>query len=328
MIFDVGPFVLEGGVPTANQGRGGFCPRRMVLDQLLVNGAVESGAELREGFTVTELLWKDDRVTGIRGRSQGGALVDEHARVVIGADGVHSFVAKAVGAQEYDAKPPIATYYYSYYSDFDAHDIEQHVRDYYGIGCFPTHDALTLVAVVWPSRCFEAVRADIEGHVRNAHESVPKVADRMRAARRVERWSGTAGVANYFRRPYGSGWALVGDAGHDKDPLTAQGMSDAFLDAEALATALDDGWAGRRLLDGALAYCHFERDRRARPMYEFTCELARLEPAPPHMRELFAALAGNRDATEQFYAALTGAVPLPEFMNPENIGRIVGSRVT
>jgi hypothetical protein len=63
-------------------------------------------------------------------------------------------------------------------------------------------------------------------------------------------------------------------------------------------------------------------------MYEFTCELARLEPAPPHMRELFAALHGNRDATEQFYAALTGAVPLPEFMNPENIGRIVGSRVT
>jgi hypothetical protein len=61
-------------------------------------------------------------------------------------------------------------------------------------------------------------------------------------------------------------------------------------------------------------------------MFEFTCELAKLEPAPPHMRALFAALHDNTEATEQFYAALTGASPLPEFMNPDNIGRIVGAR--
>ena len=127
--------------------------------------------------------------------------------------------------------------------------------------------------------------------MREAHESVPSVADRLRGAKRVEPWAGTAGVPNYFRRPYGPGWALVGDAGYDKDPLTAQGMSDAFIDAEALAAALDDGWSGRRALDGALAEHQAARDRRAKPMYDFTCELAKLEPAPAHMRELFAARA-------------------------------------
>jgi 2-polyprenyl-6-methoxyphenol hydroxylase-like FAD-dependent oxidoreductase len=326
MIFDLGPFALKGGVPVANKGRGGFCPRRTVLDQMLVEAAVASGAELRDGFTVTELVFKGDQVTGIRGRARAGAVVEEKARVVIGADGVHSFVANAVKAPEYNQKPPIATYYYSYYSGFDADDIEQHVRDYHGIGCFPTHDGLTLIAGVWPSKRFEEVRGDIEGHMRQSCQSMPSVADRLSRAKRVERWTGTAGVANYFRRPYGPGWALVGDAGYDKDPLTAQGMSDAFIDAEALATALDESWSGHRPLDGALAHYQSKRDRRVKPMFEFTCELAKLEPPPPHMRELFGALNGNREATEQWYAALTGASPLPEFMNPENIGRIVGAR--
>ena len=72
MVYDLGPFELVGGVPHANRGRGGFCPRRTVLDELLVDAAVEAGAELREGFTVEELRWTDDRVTGTRGRSRGG----------------------------------------------------------------------------------------------------------------------------------------------------------------------------------------------------------------------------------------------------------------
>jgi 2-polyprenyl-6-methoxyphenol hydroxylase-like FAD-dependent oxidoreductase len=324
MIFDVGPFALQGAVSGANGGRGGLCPRRTVLDKLLVDAAVEAGAELREGFTMEDLLWDDGRVAGIRGRRRNGESVEERARVVVGADGVHSLVAKAVRAPEYDTKPPIATYYYTYYRGFPADDIEQHVRVHEGVGCFPTHDGLTLIAGVWPSRRFPEVRADVEGHLWKALESAPSVAERLRAARREEKWVGTAGVANYFRRPYGPGWALVGDAGYDKDPLTAQGISDAFLDADGLVGALDDGWTARRPLEEALAEHQERRDRRARPMYEFTCQLAALEPAPPPMQELFAALHGNREETDRFYAALTGAVPLPTFMNPGNLARIVG----
>ena len=130
-------------------------------------------------------------------------------------------------------------------------------------------------------------------------------------------------MANYFRKPYGPGWALVGDAGYEKDPLTAQGMSDAFLDAELLAAAVDDGFSGRRPLDDALAAYHEQRDGRVKPMYHFTSELARLEPPPPQMQTLFGALHRNRPATDQFFAAITGALPLPVFMHPDNIARIV-----
>lgn len=323
MIFDVGPFALEGGVPGANGGRGGFCPRRTILDKLLVDAAAEAGAEVREGFTVDGLVWRDGRVAGIRGRDRDGRLVEERATIVIGADGAHSVVAKNVPAWEYDTVPARTTFYYSYYSGFDAADLEQYVRDHQGAACFPTHDGLTLIAAVWPSARFREVRVDIEGSVSKVHESTPSVADRLRSARREERWVGTAGVANYFRKPYGDGWALVGDAGYEKDPLTAQGITDAFIDAERLADAVHAGFSGRRPLADAMAEYHAARDSRVKAMYDFTCELAKLEPPPPEMQQLFAALHGNRTATEAFYAALTGAVPLPVFMDPANIGRIL-----
>jgi len=323
MVFDVGPFALQGAVTDTNRGRGGFCPRRTVLDKLLVDAAVEAGAELREGFTVEALQKDADGVTGVRCHSRTGGFVEERARVVIGADGVHSLVAKAVRTPEYDGKPPLATNYYSYYSGFPADDLEQYIREYQAVGCFPTHDGLTLIAVLWPSSRFEEIRTDIEGHAMKVIETVPGVADRLRNARRETKWAGTAGVPNYFRQPYGPGWALVGDAGYCKDPITAQGISDAFIDADALTTALDDSWSGRRPLDAALAEYQSSRDERAKPMYDFTCQLATLEPPPPPLQRLFAALYGNHEATNQFYSALTGSTPLPAFMNPENIDRIV-----
>jgi len=323
LIFDVGPFALRGGVIDTNAGRGGLCPRRMVLDKLLVDAAVEAGTELREGFTVETLLWDGNRVAGIKGRSKTGGTIEERARIVIGADGVNSLVAHAVRAVEYDVKPPLTTNYYTYYSGFDAIDLEEYVRDYHAVGCFPTHDGLTLIAVLWPSSRFQEIRADLERHVSKALESTPTVANRLRAAKREEKWFGTAGVANYFRRPFGPGWALVGDAAHDKDPITAQGISDAFIDADGLATALDDGWSGRRSLADALAAHHARRDERAKPMYDFTCLLAKLEPPPPHMQRLFVALHGNQEGTNEFYSAITGSRPLPAFMNPENLDRIM-----
>lgn len=325
MLFDVGPFALKGGVFTTNGGRGGFCPRRTVLDKILVDAAVESGAELREGFSVDDVIRDGDRVAGIRGRSGSGGVIQERAKVVVGADGVHSVIARAVRAPEYDTKPPLTTFYYSYFSGFEADDIEQYVRPHQGTAVFPTNDGLKLIAAVWPSSRFQEIRTDIEGHLRKMHESTPTVAERMRRARREEKWVGTAGVPNYFRKPYGPGWALVGDAGYDKDPITAQGISDAFMDAENLTAALDDGLTGRRVLDDALAEYQQKRDQRVKPMYEFTCELAMLQPPPPPLQQLFAALHTNQEATNRFYSAITGSTPLPQFMNPENIGRIVSA---
>jgi 2-polyprenyl-6-methoxyphenol hydroxylase-like FAD-dependent oxidoreductase len=117
----------------------------------------------------------------------------------------------------------------------------------------------------------------------------------------------------------------VGDAGYVKDPLTAQGISDAFIDADSLADALDAGLSGRRALDEALAEHQARRDQRVKPMYEFTGRLATLEPPPPPLPDLFAALRSNQEETNRFLAAMSGSLPLPEFMNPENIGRIIAA---
>ena len=179
------------------------------------------------------------------------------------------------------------------HSGFDATDLEQYVRDGEGAACFLTHDGLTLIAGVWPSRRFEEIRSDVEGQIAKVHRSAPSVADRLRSARREEKWTGTVGVANYFRKPYGSGWALVGDAGYFKDPLTAQGISDAFADAQSLADALDAALCGRRPYEAALGEHHASRDQRVKPMSTSPASSPH-SPATPHMQQL-AALHRSRE---------------------------------
>lgn len=325
MRFDVGPFALVGTIPDANDGEGGFCPRRSVLDKLLLDAAVEAGVEVRQNFTVDELIFENDAVAGIRGRSGTGAHTSERARIVVGADGVHSFVARAVHAAEYDTRPVAACAYYSYFSGVEQEDIELYVREHCAFGGSPTHDDLHLVMVNWPTAQFPVVRDDIEGWVSHALGMSPDFAARVRAGRREEKWYGTAGVPGYFRKPYGKGWALVGDAGYNRDPITAQGISDAFIDASSLSAAIAAGLSEPATADAALAAFETARNERVRPMYEFTSHLAELEPAPPPMQGLFSALRSNQDATNAFLSAITGAISLQEFMSDENLHRILAA---
>ncbi len=325
MTFDVGPFALHGSIPDANDGAGGLCPRRTVLDALLVDAAAKSGVDVRQGFSVDELLISNGAVVGIRGRERGGWLVEERARIIVGADGVSSFVARAVRAQEYDRRPTAACAYYSYFSGIRQDDIELYVREHCAFGGAPTHHGLHLVMVNWPARDFSAVRADIEGQVSRALAQAPDFAARVREGHREEPWYGTAGVPGYFRRPYGDGWALAGDAGYNRDPITAQGISDAFIDAEALSAAVDAVLSGGAAMAEALGGHESARNERVRAMYDFTTHLAALEPPPPEMQTLFAALRGNQDATNAFLSAITGAVPIGDFMAPDNVGRIIAA---
>jgi 2-polyprenyl-6-methoxyphenol hydroxylase-like FAD-dependent oxidoreductase len=325
MTFDVGPFALRGIIPDANDGMGGFCPRRTVLDSLLVTAAAEAGAEVREGFVVDELLVREGTVVGVRGHERDGQSVDEHARIVIGADGVNSFVARAVHAPEYDVRPVAACGFYSYFSGITQDDIELYVRDHHAFGGAPTNDGLHLVMVNWPTGRFPAVRADIDGHVRRALEAAPDFAARVREGVREDKWYGTAGVPGYFRKPYGKGWVLVGDASYNRDPITAQGISDAFIDAQLLVDALNRWLSGHGAFDELLAAHESARNERVRSMYEFTTHLASLEPPPPEMQALFGALRGNQEATNAFLSAITGAIPLSDFMSNDNIGRIMAA---
>ena len=270
------PATLPADVPPQT-----FCPRRSILDNLLVDAAVEAGAELRQGFSVTGLLRDGERVTGIRGRHDG-RIVEEEGRIVIGADGLHSRVAREVKPHEYDTKPSLTFAYYSYWSGVPVDGAQLFFFDDGGMLAFPTHHDLTCIAVGGPNAQFHEFRKDIEGNFFRTLELAPEFARRVRQGTRRERFIGTADQPNYFRCPYGPGWALVGDAGYHRDFITGLGITDAFRDAELLAEAIDRSFSGSMPADEAFAFYEERRNYFARPLYDVTTQLAsgqNVEPA-------------------------------------------------
>jgi 2-polyprenyl-6-methoxyphenol hydroxylase-like FAD-dependent oxidoreductase len=192
------------------------------------------------------------------------------------------------------------------------------------MAAWPTNDGRTLLIAGWPFAEFEANRKDIEENYLAVVDMVPDLSAKVREAKRQERFLGMA-VPNYFRRPFGPGWALVGDAGYNKDFITAQGITDAFLDAERCATALDEWLSGRRPFEDAMGEYQSDRDRHVLPMYEFTLGLATLEPPPPEVQRVLAASAGNREAMDGFARVNAGVTSPAEFFSEENVDRILAA---
>lgn len=320
-VFDFGPFTIT-GAPGTSESPISYSPRRTVLDKLLVDAAAEAGVEVREAFTVEDVMVEDGRVTGIRGHSRGGSPVTEKARVVIGADGLHSTVVRAVEPEQYHEKPQLLAGYYTYWSNLPMKGrFETYSRPFQSFAAWPTNDDMTLVIAGWQFKEFEARKSDIEGNYRRVIDEAPAFAERLRGAKREERFFGMT-VPGYFRKPYGPGWALVGDAGYNKDFITAQGIQDAFRDAELCATAIDESFAGKRSFDDAMADYQSVRDEHVLPLYEFTAQLASQEPPPPEMRALLHAVHGNPDAMDGFARVTAGVTSPAEFFAEDNVKRI------
>jgi flavin-dependent dehydrogenase len=125
---DLGPVVLTGSPAPAGDVTDAYAVRRTVLDHILVRAAARAGAEVRERFSVHELVTDGERVTGIRGRSTGGATVTERAGVVIGADGRNSLVARHVRAPAYHAHQSLTCAYYAYWSGIELSGAELYWR--------------------------------------------------------------------------------------------------------------------------------------------------------------------------------------------------------
>ncbi len=183
--FDFGPFTISGS-PGTTDAPVAYCARRTVLDKLLVDAAAEAGAEIREGFTVAELVVEDGAVVGIKGRSKAGEQVTERARLVVGADGRHSLVAEAVRPEQYNEKPPLLAGYYTYWSDLPMDGrFETYIRARRGFAAAPTHDGLTLTVGGWPYAEFETNKKDVDGHFLKMFDLAPEFAERIRSAKRV-----------------------------------------------------------------------------------------------------------------------------------------------
>ena len=327
-VLDLGDMQFVGAVPPIN-GVAEMCsPRRTILDKLLLDAAAQAGVEVRDAFSVTGLTSTTGRVTGIRGHDRGGAEVTESARIVIGADGRHSVVAQAVGAEEYNVRPVLTCWYYTYWSGIPRHVPGCHPRGRRMIFTGLTHDGNVITPICFPRDEFEAIRSDPERYLWEALELVPELAEYCRQGKRVERIYGSGDLPNFFRKPYGDGWALVGDAGYNKDPVLAQGLTDAFLSAEMLVEALHAAWSGNRPLAEALADYQHRRDEHFLPMYEMNAEQASMQPPTAETMALFRALQHQPLEKQQFLGTVAGTVPIREFYAPENIGRILAAAPT
>ena len=324
--IDFGPFHLAGGFPAMDgQSEPSVChsPRRIVLDQLLVEAAVKAGAELRERFTVEELLVDNGQVVGVRGSGSDGRAITERATVVVGADGPNSVVARLVDAVEYDTHPPIDGTCWSYWSGVDIPWMEFYPRHHVAPFGWNTGDGLALIGVNWPAGHFGRLGNEVEGGFLAALDSAaPALAARAREGTREERFH-RGSVRNFLRRPYGPGWALVGDAGYNRTPFTAEGISDAFRDAERLAAAIDDGLSGRRPLGKALGTYEQHRNEAVKPFYDFTRQMAAMEPPSDELVQLLVALQDNAVQRERFLGIFAQIVSPTDFFSPENVGEIM-----
>ena len=320
---DFGDFPLIGRDIRVGNVAWGYGPRRRQLDQVLVEAAIEAGAEFHPNFLVEGCLWDGERVEGIRGHDHHKRTSSaEKARITIGADGRNSALARAVGAPSYEVTPALTCWYFSYWSGVATEGFEMYVRENRAIFSFLTNDNLFAIFVAWPINQFDSVKADIEGQFMRVLDLVPGFAERVRAGRREERFYGTANLPNFLRRPFGPGWALVGDAGCHKDPFLALGICDAFRDADFLATAVHEGLVGLSPLNEALKTYERQRNEATMAEYRENIAQARFAPMPAELIQLRMALRGNHGDTNRFIMAREGMIPPEEFFNPENLQRI------
>ena len=323
MSFDVGPFSLVGSAPGVAGIAFAAAPRRTVLDSLLAEAAVSSGVELRESFTVNELTTDGEQATGIRGKDRDGRAVAESARLVVGADGLHSIVARTVDAPIYEDRGALTCAAYAYWEGDPLEGAELYPRGDRFIIAFPTHDGLTVVVVMVAAAQAHSFRRNLEHNYLDTLDLVPGLAARVRGGHREGHIVSTADLPNRFRRPYGPGWALVGDASYHEDPLIAHGISNAFRDAELLAHAIDAGLSGREPLDRALAGYEQRRNEAAMPIFELGCQLSTLGPPSPEMLQLLTALNGNQVEIDRFWGAIQGTVPVADFFGRDSVARII-----
>lgn len=299
-----------------------LCIRRKVLDPILLDAAdAHPNIEVRTGTRVTGLRWEDERVSGVRFRTMGTTeTLDARSRIVIGADGRNSFVARRAGAPAYYQVPALFAWYYAYFPrlplDEPPSAMAERLDSYQAVGAdygasfvFPTDGDLTLVGFGVQRDAFDRFRRDYRKHFMEGISLVPGVAARVGLNRPDGAIVGTGDLPNFFRLPAGPGWALVGDAGSHKDPHTVQGMGDATRSAVLLSDSLDCCWRGECIERNALERYQTQRDADLLPMYDFTTGRLEAQLDPEEWQAYGRLTWENEDLARARVAAMTHAIP-------------------
>jgi menaquinone-9 beta-reductase len=303
-----------------------YAPRRTVLDPILVQAAAAAGTDVMFGVSVTDVERSvDGRVIGVVGHDDHHEPVLLRATLTIGADGLHSAVARAVGAPVERQATNASSFIYAHVSGLETGGYEWLYAPGVTAALIPTNNDQTCVSVGAPRARFRAELAgDIPASFRRLlAEASPALAQRVRAAVPPRQLRSFPGVPGFLRRPWGPGWALVGDAGYYKDPITAHGMSDALRDAQLLADAALAFIAGDLAEEAAMRAYHETRNRLSLRLFEVTETIASYEwdtrSVETHLRSLSASMVDEVDhllesegtATNRPAGCPTGSVPRP-----------------
>ncbi len=235
-------------------------------------------------------------------------------------------MAKAVNAPDSNQRESKICTVYSYWRDvqlLDGFQLEFYPRAYRGVYAWPTNDGQLLIGANWKVSEFEQVRTDPEGHyMKILEECAPEFSQRVREGKRVDEFVG--GYArNFFRKPYGAGWALVGDAGASYEFTSAHGITNAFRQAAQIAEAIDDGLAQKRPMTDALSEFERRRNEVEGAFYDFTYEQATLEPPEPGALQLLAAICRSQQATDAFLGLFAQTTTPADFFSPANMAKLL-----
>jgi flavin-dependent dehydrogenase len=284
-----------------------YAPRRTVIDALLIGAAEEAGASFGFGLAMTDVARdRAGRVVGVVVRDHLGATWTEHAGLVVGADGRASLVARKVDAPNVVAGSHAAAYVYGYWPAADLDSYHWYYGDGLSAGVIPTNDGLACVFAAGPAAVL-AARMRHSRPLDTARELLARLDCRLTDLTQ----GAPLGPVRFFRglparlrRPHGWGWALVGDAGWWKDPLSTYGITDAFRDAELLARAVVAGAASDDAMRIALCRYQAERDRLALPMHPIVDRLAShqwdLAQVQQLLRRLSSVMADDVEAIRAF----------------------------
>jgi flavin-dependent dehydrogenase len=295
--------------------------RRFVLDPILAQAAEESGAQVRMATAVTGLVQEGGRVTGVR-ISTNGSEGELRARLVVGADGRNSTVANLVGARKYNVVPNER---FAYWAFFEGADTEPtHVFHRWAerfLIATPCDSGLYQVLVVPDMGELPRFRADLERSFMEYARSCEPVASAIARARRVGKLFGILRFVGFFREPCGPGWALVGDAGHFKDPSPGRGIGDAFHQVDTLTPAIVAGLNGSGGLDAHIARWGRWRDNEFAEHYWFASDLGKAGPMPAVLPQMIRDLHA-KGQIGRFLDLFTHREKPSRILNP---ARLVGS---
>lgn len=289
-----------------------YCgPRRYFLDQILLDEAVNAGADVREGVTFARPIEDAGVVQGIIATTASGATITAHAPLVIGADGRFSAFAKAVSAQTTDYRKLSTFAFFGYFYGIKRDELAIHKKGRLGTAIFPTSDGSHMSLVYGPAEWWSAFRANAEANFFDTFEfCAPEIGELVRGSLRDEPFKACGAMPAFKRENVGPGWALIGDAGSFKDQVTAMGITHALRDAELIVDHIHMSFSGKIPLERALVEYQRRRAADYDDYFDMVCNIAEMNTYSRSDLMFFSSIRNDQVQVDQFLAQFGDTRPL------------------